>query len=192
MARSTLTELVRRVLTASFAVGGATSSADALPGNDIPSDAPNDQPAAAVDESGGRDLILRAARPKVLLRATGPSTVSLFSSHRSHRSHSSHRSSSSAPPPTRPPTQAPSQRPTVAAVKPVLGSRVLLLGMNGADVEELLLLLVKKNLLTADRIPSDATFNANMETAVKTFQAAKGITVDGRVDFRTLLLLKAQ
>jgi peptidoglycan hydrolase-like protein with peptidoglycan-binding domain len=80
----------------------------------------------------------------------------------------------------------------VAAVKPVLGSRVLSLGMKGADVEELLLLLVKKNLLTADRIPSDATFNANVETAVKSFQTAKGITVDGRVDFRTLLLLKAQ
>ena len=64
--------------------------------------------------------------------------------------------------------------------------------MKGADVEQLLTILIKRDLLEVSKIPSEAVFNSDVEAAVKKFQKDKGLTQDGRVDFRTLLLLRAQ
>ena len=71
-----------------------------------------------------------------------------------------------------------------------LGKRVLRLGMSGKDVDELILLLVKGELLTATEIPQESLFTDAVERAVKKFQAVKGIPVNGLVDYRTLLLLR--
>jgi murein L,D-transpeptidase YcbB/YkuD len=64
--------------------------------------------------------------------------------------------------------------------------------MRGKDVEELIILLVRRSLLRPDQVPMESLFNEDVESAVKKFQSAKGLNADGRVDFRTLLLLKAQ
>jgi len=62
--------------------------------------------------------------------------------------------------------------------------------MKGRDVEQLVILLLKNKVLTADKIPTDSVFDANVEDAVKIFQSTEKLSVDGKVDYRTLLLLK--
>ena len=73
-----------------------------------------------------------------------------------------------------------------------LGSRTLERGMRGKDVEQLIILLVKQHLLRPDQVPMESLFTEDVESAVKKFQAAQSLIPNGRVDYRTLLLLKAQ
>jgi murein L,D-transpeptidase YcbB/YkuD len=74
----------------------------------------------------------------------------------------------------------------------ILGNRVITLGMRGRDVEQLLLLLVRHSLLRADKIPPESVYNADVESVIKNYQSSKGLKPDGKVDFRTVILLKAQ
>jgi len=64
--------------------------------------------------------------------------------------------------------------------------------MTGSDVDQLIVLLLKARLLPAAEIPKSSMFSEDVERAVKKFQAANALTVDGAVDYRTLLLLKVQ
>jgi hypothetical protein len=73
-----------------------------------------------------------------------------------------------------------------------LGNRTLVLGMRGKDVEHLIILLVKQRLLRPDQVPMESLFNEDVEAAIKKFQSSQSLIPNGRVDFRTLLLLKAQ
>jgi murein L,D-transpeptidase YcbB/YkuD len=64
--------------------------------------------------------------------------------------------------------------------------------MRGGDVEKLLIILLRQNLLRADKIPNESIYNEDVEASIKRFQTSKGLKPDGRLDFRTLLLLRAQ
>jgi murein L,D-transpeptidase YcbB/YkuD len=64
--------------------------------------------------------------------------------------------------------------------------------MRGKDVEQLIILLVKQRLLRPDQVPMESVFTQEVEAVVKKFQAAQGLVATGRVDYRTLLILKAQ
>lgn len=194
--RKRLQDLVRGVLATSVGLLGnaATAHASSLapPALLPPVDEPPSPGVRANVEAG---VVIRAARPRVLLRPLSPTSFSVVSSHRSHRSHSSHYSSSgggsSRPPVTRPTAPvAVAKEPSSGASE--LGSRVLSRGMKGRDVEELILLLLRNEVLAVDKIPKDSTFTSHVEDAVKSFQQSKKIPVDGRVDYRTLLLLKVK
>lgn len=201
-----LKELVRRVLSSGLAVGGASQALEALPAPVGPAESSVPSSTAESGSEYNGELVVRPSRPKVLLRALDATRVALISSHRSHRSHSSHRSSSTGSPPPRrtPPNPAPrastARQPATGAQgimgsandSSTLGQRVLKLGMRGKDVDQLIVLLVKAKLLTALQIPQESLFNEEVERAVKGFQVANKIPADGAVDYRTLLLLRAQ
>jgi len=206
MAEGSLKDLVRAILSSGLALAGSSRTLPAAPARHLPIEEPNADRAVTMADATRSDVVIRAARPKVLLRALDTTRVTLISSHRSHRSHSSHRShySGSGTPATPPKPDTARPRPTdtgTARAKglvggagdtSVLGSRVLVRGMRGKDVEQLIVLMLKNSLLKPDQVPSESLFTADMETAVKAFQSRKGVTADGRVDYRTLLLLKAQ
>ena len=209
MADRSLKELVRTILGSTFALGGVTQSAPAMPVFGAPvTDLNADIPTVRADITR-KDMVVRPTRPKILLRALDATNLSVVSSHRSHRSHSSHYSSASAPAsaPARAPAQPKSDtakqrtpgNPSTPLATPgavvdtnSLGSRLLMKGMKGPDVEQLLTLLVRTKTLSVDKIPSAPLFTDDVEVAVKAFQAANGLTADGIVDFRTLLLLKTK
>ncbi len=206
MANPTLRELVRRILSGGLAVSGAAGvTPAAVPVSVSPDFSPESHPDMTA-RLKIPETVVREARPRVVIRQSTATSFNLLSSHRSHRSHQSHRSSSSPPAPTKAPaptkksapTTAPPARPQTllstdsAAPERQLGSRVLSVGMKGADVEQLLTLLVKRELLAVSKIPAESIFNSDVEAAIKKFQKDKGLTADGRVDFRTLLLLRAQ
>lgn len=213
MASRSLKDLIRRVLSGGVALGGAAQSLPAMPPSTPHS--PPDETAfqSATLASRPTDVVVRRARPKILLRAMDATRVALISSHRSHRSHSSHYSSSrgggggspSPAPPKPKPAKTESGESSRGGSSPqalglmggeadsnTLGKRVLRRGMRGKDVDQLIILLVKGNLLSAADIPQESLFTAEVEVAVKTFQKSKGITADGAVDYRTLLLLRVQ
>ena len=205
MGHRSLKDIIRNVLSAGVALGAATRSLQAMPPVLSASDPDAPRGEMGMNSAKGSELVIRPSRPRVLLRALDGSRVALISSHRSHRSHSSHRSSSTgrgSPPPV-PPTKKKSPAPSggtgkggaqslMSAVDDTnsLGKRVLRLGMSGKDVDELILLLVKGELLTATEIPQESLFTDAVERAVKKFQAVKGIPENGLVDYRTLLLLR--
>jgi hypothetical protein len=190
--RTTLKDLVRRVLASGLALGSAAQTLPALP---TPLRDPREPPLEPNGNDGAaiRELVLRPARPKIFLRALDATKISLISSHRSHRSHSSHRShySSSTGGGTRTPPPPARVAAPVTAADTVLGFRVMSRGMRGKDVDELLTLLILKNLLPVKQIPDSSIFNADIEAIIKKFQESKGITADGKVGYQTLLLLKA-
>lgn len=195
MAERTLKDLVRRVLSSSMALGGASQNLAAMPPSPSTDNELLNATRVALPDATRNEVVIRAARPRVLLQALDVTRFNVFSSHRSHRSHSSHRSHySSSAPVYRPPDTARTtkQSGATALASPTLGSRVLERGMRGKDVEELLLLLLRNKVLPVEKLPSENLFTAEVEKAVKSFQRAKGIKADGKVDYRTLLLLKAQ
>jgi hypothetical protein len=214
MAQRSLRDLIRQVLSGGLAVGGAAQPLPAMPAPTHPSLPAEPRTEVTPSAVPGRDLVIRASRPKVLLRALDATRTALISSHRSHRSHSSHYSSrgggTTTPPVTTPPTPVTkdprprdsagtgrvSPQPQSVISAPVdtaaLGSRVLRRGMSGKDVDQLIMLLVKGKLLTASEIPQTSLFTETVERAVKQFQSSKGIPADGVVDYRTLLLLRVQ
>ena len=70
-----------------------------------------------------------------------------------------------------------------------LGSRTLRFGMEGADVAELIRLLVAGGHLSGTTTGS--RFTAQVDAAVKSFQRARGVEGDGVVGPETLLLIKS-
>lgn len=179
-------------------------AAAAPPVNEEPPNKPEDGDLSRQEERVASSVVVRPARPKILINGFVGNSALISTSHRSHRSHSSHRShfSSSSPAPAprpspdtsrRPAPSAPAQRTDTGTGAPgQLGSRVLSLGMRGADVEQLIIILVRRDLLPAAKVPSEALYNADIERTVKAFQKANGLPETGRVDFRTLLLLRAR
>jgi hypothetical protein len=183
-----------------------------MPPTSPPTSEPFPEHSLAPADATKKDLVVRAARPKVLLRALDATRMTLISSHRSHRSHSSHRSHySGSSTPSYPPSSTPARSPSPDTTRPspsgssvgrslvggvsdtaTLGSRMLERGMRGKDVEQLIILLVKQRLLRPDQVPMESLFNEDVESAVKKFQSSQSLVPNGRVDFRTLLLLKAQ
>jgi murein L,D-transpeptidase YcbB/YkuD len=79
---------------------------------------------------------------------------------------------------------------TLLGTSEVLGNRTLVLGMQGPDVVELMLLLVKKEFLQIDSVNTKQLFTKQVENAVKSFQRSKGLNPDGKVGSVSLLLLK--
>jgi hypothetical protein len=211
MAKLSLRNLIKQVLSGGLAVGSASQSLQAMPAPPTSEELPGPRSDAALTTVSPRELFLRKARPKVLLRSLDATRIALVSSHRSHRSHSSHYSGrggeSPTPAPRRPQPDRTEGRTegrtgsspaaqglygAAVAESTTLGDRKLRLGMTGKDVDQLIMLLVKAELLTAAKIPQTSLFSEDVERAVKTFQTAKGLPADGVVDYRTLLLLKVQ
>ena len=210
MSKRSLRDLIRQVIFGGLAVGSATQPLPAMSAADLNSAPFEPLSDAAHGPTGRADVVIRKARPKVLLRALGAPRVALLSSHRAHRSHSSHYSSrggggGSSSGPTPPPRRdtTPSKPRTPASPRPLgefgsvgagdsaaLGSRILRRGMTGKDVDQLILLLVKGKLLATMDIPQSSLFTEEVERAVKKFQADEKIPADGAVDYRTLLLLR--
>jgi len=115
MNRRSLKDLVRQVLFGGIAASSAANVLPAMAAPDTPISPFEPEPHASRIGSSQRELILRKARPKVLLKALDATRVALVSSHRSHRSHSSHYSSrgSVSPPAPRPRDTTRSTRPSV-------------------------------------------------------------------------------
>jgi hypothetical protein len=171
----------------------------------------------------GKKLVLKLYDKNDLIAISHRSHRS-HSSHRSHyssqgghASHFSHYSSSSGtgtgtgsggrstgssgttttPPPVREtptPIETPVVTPSLAPKVYQLGDRMLIKGMVGADVTELINILIKRNYIkTADGskyLIGDATFDETLETAVKLFQKNKSLASDGMVDPQTVYYLK--
>lgn len=204
MTRRSLKDLIRQVFASGVAVGAAAQALPAAPAPNEPVAPAPSLPEVASIAADANEVVLRKARPRVLLRALDATRVALVSSHRSHRSHSSHYSSrgggTSTPAPPRPrdttpppprgtAAPAPSGRPTDTTV---LGARTLRLGMTGPDVDQLIMLLVRKDALAVADIPQTPQFTSAVESAVKRFQTSKSLPANGVVDYRTLLLLRMQ
>lgn len=118
-------------------------------------------------------------------------------SHRSHRSHSSHYSSSYTS------SRSSSQGGSTTAVSnetmqaahntPSLGDRTLSVGNIGDDVSELVKLLEKAGCPPNPKLLEDngRKFTADVEMAVRVFQAFAGLPVTGVVDNATIGKLKS-
>jgi hypothetical protein len=136
--------------------------------------------------------------------AMGHRSHSSHSSHASHSSHSSHYSSSptggsggsSGTGGSGTPTNSndnsgnTNNQQTVHEWK--LGDRILKKGMKGADVKELIKILIQKGYfvkLVAD-IFDETEFTLKVEESVKKFQKANSLGADGIVGATTVLYLK--
>ena len=128
-------------------------------------------------------------------------------SHRSHRSHSSHRSSSNGHSShyssSYTSSRSSSQGGSTTAVSnetmqaahntPSLGDRTLSVGNIGDDVSELVKLLEKAGCPPNPKLLEDngRKFTADVEMAVRVFQAFAGLPVTGVVDNATIGKLKS-
>jgi len=191
--REKLTDLVRRVVSGSVLFTGASTS---LPAIAVPGIERIPLPGPEASGASNAEIVVRESRPRLILKRTADAIVELISSHRSHRSHSSHRShysSSGAPSrptaPTRPSGDTGLQKAGLVS-GPSLGSRMLVLGMKGADVLELMRLLTAHQYLTREAMSRDSSFTKEVEKAVKMFQIAQGLDPDGKVGPTVTLLLK--
>lgn len=192
--KDTLATLVRRVLASSALLSTGSSSLSAAPSESLETTVAGPE-TATLAPSG---VTIRRARPRLVLKRGSDYSMELVSSHRSHRSHSSHRShysssSGTSRPPARPrqdTSRAPGKAAPLASLAPTLGSRVLAKGMKGADVMELMRLLVAHSYLDREEISTDSTFNDKVESAVKMFQIARGVEPDGKVGPALTILLK--
>lgn len=195
--RESLRDIVRRVLSGSILVTGAATPAAAAVVADHPM---VELPPPAAELSAASDvgvMVLREARPRLVLKRAAESTLTLVSSHRSHRSHSSHRSHYSSSgggggggyPRSTPRTTTPTRRSeplpvTGAYCLPVdveFGSRLLQRGMCGSDVAELMRLLVAHGHLASYDVNSDSLFTYAVENAVREFQRSRQLDQDGKV-----------
>lgn len=200
--RESLRDIIRRVVSGSILLGGAAVPAVPAVAAEHPTvDLP--PPPSEVGTSMDRDeMVLRERRPRLVLKRASDMSLALISSHRSHRSHSSHRSHYSSyggggggtytPPRTRR-RSSPPPAPVAAYCIPSyegLGARVLQRGMCGADVTELMRLLVAHGQLESYQVNSESMFTREVETAVKAFQRANKKKADGKVGPVTLRLLR--
>lgn len=143
--------------------------------------------------------------PKLLLKIGSDNEWSI-TSHRSHRSHSSHQShrshyssysggSNSQPknnPGVQPNYNYDNTKTTTTSLK--LGSRTLKNGMSGADVTELINILLKKKYLKLEdggtHVTGEYTYDDTVEGAVKKYQEDNGLTADGICGSITIYYLK--
>jgi hypothetical protein len=194
--RESLRDIVRRVLSGSILVTGAATPAAAAVVVDHPT---VELPPPAAELSAAADvgvMVLREARPRLVLKRAAESTLTLVSSHRSHRSHSSHRSHYSSSggrgggyrrsyPRTTTPSRRSEPLPVTGAycvpVDVEFGSRLLQRGMCGSDVAELMRLLVAHGHLASYDVNSDSMFTFAVENAVREFQRSRQLDRDGKV-----------
>jgi peptidoglycan hydrolase-like protein with peptidoglycan-binding domain len=143
--------------------------------------------------------------PKLLLKIGSDNEWSI-TSHRSHRSHSSHQSHRShyssytggSDSKTKDNSgiklneNTESTKTTTTALK--LGSRTLRNGMVGADVTELVNILLKKQYLKLDdggtQVTGIYTYDDIIESAVRKYQKDNGLTADGICGSTTIYYLK--
>lgn len=194
--RESLRDIIRRVVSGSILVTGASTPVAAAVVADHPT---VELPPPAAELSAASDvgvMVLREARPRLVLKRAAESTLTLVSSHRSHRSHSSHRSHYSSSggggggyPRSTPRRTTPARRSeplpvTGAYCVPVdveFGSRLLQRGMCGSDVAELMRLLVAHGHLASYDVNSDSLFTYAVENAVREFQRSRQLDQDGKV-----------
>lgn len=203
--KETLRDLIRRVVSGSILVSSVGAPAGAAepspPERRTPLLSPETNTSVNADV-----VVVRERRPRLILKRAAETIVELISSHRSHRSHSSHRShysstggsshrshySSAAPPRTTTPPRTP--QPLISTPEReagyALGSRTLVLGMRGADVMQLMRLLVVHRTLGTYNVNTDSLFTLQVEIAVRTFQRQHGLEEDGKVGPITTLMLK--
>jgi peptidoglycan hydrolase-like protein with peptidoglycan-binding domain len=197
--RESLRDVIRRVLSGSILVTGTVVPSAAAAELEPPSIdflPPSSEVKAA---TGTDEIVLRERRPRLVLRRAVESMLELVSSHRSHRSHSSHRSHySSSGGRTTPRTQS-RPRPAPVYTPPSnpsvyrnadLGDRILVRGMRGTDVAELMRLLVLHGFLASNNVNTESLFDLNVEVAVKAFQRSQNVEDDGKVGPVTARLLR--
>jgi len=183
-----LRSLVRSTLLGSLATlaGGPPAEASPTSADGLPIEPPT------LPSSSAGTVVLKVARPRLVLVMRSNASPYLETSHRSHRSHSSHQShysSSSQPSGQKPPPPPPASKQPAQSAS-TLGSRVLVKDMKGPDVRELILLLYAKGFL---RNASDSTtdeFTSDVEKAVKKFQESNDMVANGRVNAAMVVLLK--
>ncbi|MDR7128017.1 hypothetical protein J2X69_000345 [Algoriphagus sp. 4150] len=193
-----LQSLIRKVVLSSVA---ASSSSLALGGDlNLEDDLNNNQNFNGLAFNNENEN-----QPKLLLKFKGNDSWSI-NSHRSHRSHSSHRShyssSSSGSSSSGSSTSSSSSSSSSLGIRSatptnsVLGSRSLKLGDVGADVTQLINLLLKKKYLVMEdgsiSVSGILTFDKIIEDAVKQFQTDNNQKPDGIVGPSTLYLLKSE
>ena len=198
--RESLRDTIRRVLSGSMLVTAATVPATPAAASDSPSIATLPRLLEVKDAAGAGEIVLRERRPRLVLKRAAESTLELVSSHRSHRSHSSHRSHySSSGGGRRSPTTRSRPRPAPVYSPPSyssgwrtaeLGDRILVRGMRGSDVAELMRLLVLHGFLASSDVNAQALFDLDVEIAVKAFQRSRQVQVDGKVGPVTARLLR--
>ena len=193
--RENLRDIVRRVLSSSLLVSGTAAPAAAAEVIAVPTEFPANIAEAKLLTDGG-EMVLRDRRPRLILKRAAEATLELVSSHRSHRSHSSHRShyssSGGRTTPSRPRTSPPPvyNPPSGTYSTAEFGQRVLRRGMRGADVAELMRLLVVHGHLSRDSVNTEALFTRAVEDAVRSFQRSRNVSADGIVGSTTALLLR--
>lgn len=161
-------------------------------------------------DEGGNNLEYRFNKktdlsPKLLLKIGSDNEWSI-TSHRSHRSHSSHQSHRShyssytggSGSQTKDNSgiklneNTESTKTTTTALK--LGSRILKKGMVGADVTELVNILLEKQYLKLDdggtQVTGIYTYDDIIESAVRKYQKDNGLTDDGICGSTTIYYLK--
>jgi len=203
-------DLLRKIFLGSMAGITATSANTLAKENNYDNDISKNY--KELSKKNDKDLT-----PKLILKLKDNQLT--FMSHRSHRSHSSHRShyssssgsSSSSSRSSRSSSRSSSSSssssssgnsysnslssPNKTLTLPnKLGSRTLRLGMSGADVTELINILLNKNYLVigdgTKYVTGIYTYDSVVKSAVESFQSDKGITIDGICASVTVYYLK--
>lgn len=199
MMKKRLSDIVQKVVLGSIA-GILSNGASA-----------NSIPYSLDTEYEGNDLFYRwesstDLSPKLILKKNESNELTALShrSHRSHSSHSSHRShyssysgggsSGSSGYSTRTSTGTSSSTNYSTRNEIGLGGRVLKRGSSGADVTELVNILLKKGYLKLDDggtyVSGIYTYDKVIEDAVKRFQEDNGLEIDGICGSSTVYYLK--
>lgn len=130
--------------------------------------------------------------------------IQLIAAHRSHRSHSSHRSHRSStvnhkytPSSKSKVSKSSKSTSTSISMKTIatysLGDRTLKKGFYGADVDELVKLLIRNHYIKVSHLKKKNgyyLYDVNIEKAIKHFQKDAGWNENGEVDYLTLSKLK--
>jgi len=151
--------------------------------------------------------IKKELSPKLLLAFNSDNSYSSIG-HRSHRSHSSHRSHYSSynggTTKTNPSQdliqKAPKSSSTISTSNSIsvknLGDRIIKVGMRGADVTQLINILIKKGYLIlqdgSKSVVGEYEYTSTISDAVKEFQKNNNQTSDGIVGVETVYLLKSE
>ena len=115
-------------------------------------------------------------------------------SHSSHRSHYSHRSSSSGSSNSSTYSGSTYEKTSTSSRAYSLGDRAISLGTSGKDVRELAYLFIKIDYIKEKVLIKDILGNVtccnNISNAIKKFQRANNLTVDGIAGSMTINNLK--
>ncbi|MFC1784971.1 peptidoglycan-binding protein [Candidatus Neomarinimicrobiota bacterium] len=191
-----LQNLIRKVI-----LGSTALSAAIYGNNQPPKIALLDQEADS--ENNSNIIVKEKDTPKLVFRSVAATDDFVMVSHRSHRSHSSHRShyshyssytgGSSKKESTSNPALKPNYEDDISKTSQ-LGARTLKSGMSGADVTELVNILLSKKYLKLESggttVTGIYTYGPIIEGAVKKFQSDNGLKNDGVCGTTTIYYLK--